>query len=147
VLKSKLLSHRQETPYSCVPACLRVVLLSLGHDIEESRLRALCDCTVFGTNAVQAIPALRELGFRRTQKHTLRLDELSAEVTRGVLPIAFVSTLLIDGVKGEHALIVLGISVTEVTVYDPLRGERILPLGSFEAAWAIMHNLTILVRP
>jgi ABC-type bacteriocin/lantibiotic exporter with double-glycine peptidase domain len=147
VLKSKLLSHRQETPSSCVPACLRVVLLSLGHDIEESRLRDLCDCTVFGTNAVQAIPALRELGFGRSQKHTLRLDELSAEVTRGVLPIVFVSTLPIDGIKGEHALIVLDISGTEVTVYDPLRGERILPLGSFEAAWVTMHNLAILVQP
>ena len=52
----------------------------------------------------------------------------------------------IDGISGEHALIVVDVSPTGVTVYDPLKGERVLPLASFEAAWAIMHNLTILVQ-
>lgn len=56
------------------------------------------------------------------------------------------STLPIDGIKGEHSLIVLGIGDDEVSVYDPLRGERNLPLQSFEAAWAAMRNLTILIE-
>ena len=144
--RSKLLSHRQETPSSCVPACLRVVLVGLGHDIEESRLRDLCDCTPFGTSAVQAIRALRELGFHGSQKHTLTFEELSLEVTGGALPIVFVNTLPIDGINGEHALIVLETAPMEVAVYDPLKGERVLPLISFEAAWATMHNVVILVQ-
>ena len=36
--------YRQETPYSYVPSCLRMVLASLGHEVAEATLRTLCDC-------------------------------------------------------------------------------------------------------
>jgi hypothetical protein len=31
-------------------------------------------------------------------------------------------------------------------VYDPLHGERHLPRATFESAWAMLHNLAILVH-
>ena len=37
--------HRQETTYSCVPACLRIALSSFNVEITEERLGELCDCT------------------------------------------------------------------------------------------------------
>lgn len=73
-MKSKPPFHKQETRYSCVPACLRMVLGSFGLEITESELRARCDCTPFnGTNALQAVDAARELGFAGTTKHNLSL--------------------------------------------------------------------------
>ena len=67
---------KQETRYSCVPACLRMVLSSPGLDVPEAELRARCDCTAFGTDALKAVDAVRQLGFPGTAKYNLSLDEL-----------------------------------------------------------------------
>jgi ABC-type bacteriocin/lantibiotic exporter with double-glycine peptidase domain len=123
-----------------------MVLASLGRDLSEAALRARCDCTPFGTEALNAVEAMRQLGFPGTGKHTLSIDELVAEVRQGFYPIAFVNTLPIDGIRGGHALVIIGIDQTAVAVYDPLHGERHLPRATFESAWAMLHNLTILIQ-
>ena len=78
--------HKQETRYSCVPACLRMVLGSFGVDISESELRTRCDCTPYGTDALMAVDAARALGFVKTAKYTLSLEELKTVVTAGPCP-------------------------------------------------------------
>jgi len=111
-----------------------MVLSGLGLDMTESELRAICDCTPFGTGALKAVDAARSLGFTGTAKHTLSADELAALVGRGSYPIVFVNTLPVDGIKGEHAFVVLEVSGAGVVVYDPLLGERTLPRSTFDAA-------------
>jgi ABC-type bacteriocin/lantibiotic exporter with double-glycine peptidase domain len=59
----KLPFYRQETPDSCVPACLRMVLAGLGVDRAEAVLRQMCDCTMLGTDALNVVDAARQLGF------------------------------------------------------------------------------------
>lgn len=81
-MKSRLLFHRQETPYSCVPACLRIVLSSFELDISEAELRELCDCNAFGTEALKAVDAVRKLGFTKTAKWTLSTDKLVTQVNK-----------------------------------------------------------------
>jgi hypothetical protein len=122
------------------------VLASFGRELSEAVLCALCDCTPFGTEAIKAVDAVRQLGFPATGKHTLSLDELEAQVRQGLYPIAFVNTLPIDGITDGHALVVVGIEQADVTVYDPLHGERHLPRATVASAWAMMHNLTILIQ-
>ena len=124
-----------------------MVLAGFGLDVAESELRTLCDSTPFGTGALKAVDAARRLGFTGTAKHTLSAVELAAVVGRGSYLIAFVNVLPIDGIKSEHAFVILEVSDTGVVVYDPLLGERTLPRASFDAAWAMMHNLAILVEP
>ncbi len=123
-----------------------MVLASFGRALSEATLRARCDCTPFGTEALQAVDALRQLGFRDTGKHTLSLDELAAQIRQGLFPIVFVNTLPIDGIPGGHALVVVDLDQTDVTVDDPLHGERNLPRATFENAWAMLHNLTLLIQ-
>jgi hypothetical protein len=48
--------YKQETRYSCAPACLRMALSALGIDVEESYLRHLTDCTPLGV-----VKAMRSL--------------------------------------------------------------------------------------
>jgi ABC-type bacteriocin/lantibiotic exporter with double-glycine peptidase domain len=123
-----------------------MVLGSFGLELSEGELRTLCDCTPFGTEALKAVDAARQLGFSQTVKHTLSAHELEVQVRRGIYPIAFVNTLPIDGIKGGHALVVVDMDQDGVVVYDPLRGERLLPRPTFDTAWAIMHNMAILVQ-
>ncbi|PYS89811.1 MAG: hypothetical protein DMF64_16525 [Acidobacteria bacterium] len=138
--------YKQETPPLVSRRALRMVLAGLGLDVAESELRILCDCTPFGTDAVKAVDAARRLGFTVTTKHTLSAHELATLVGRSAYPIVFVNILPIDGIKGEQAFIILEFSGASVAVYDPLLGERTLPRASFDAAWAMMHNLAIIVE-
>ena len=61
-------------------------------------------------------------------------------------PIVFIDLDPIDGIHEAHALVVIGVGDTFVTVYDPLHGECLLPRQTFSAAWAMRHNLAIIVE-
>jgi predicted double-glycine peptidase len=99
-----------------------------------------------GTNALQAVNALRQLGFARSAKHTLAQDELQQLVAAGHFPIVFVSLLPLDQRDDIHALVVTDIREATVTVLDPLKGERVIPSELFYLAWQSRHNLAILVE-
>ena len=128
-----------------MPACLRMVLLSFGVDVPEKELRSRCDCTILGTKALSAVDAARSLGFTGSAKYTLTLEELRYFAAAEQLPIVFVSLLPIDAHDDIHALVVVEFGRQAVAVFDPLRGERTIPLQTFSAAWAMRHNLTILI--
>lgn len=145
-MPSKPLFYKQETLHSCVPACLRMVLAGFGLKITEAELRRVCDTTPLGTNALKAVDCARLLGFVQTAKHTLTVEELTVLTAGGVHPIIFVSLLPIDGFRDTHALVVIEVSERDVAVYDPLAGERRLSLPAFNAAWAMRHNLAIIIE-
>ncbi len=92
-MRSKLRFHKQETPDSCVPACLRMVLTAMGLEISEAELRERCDCTMFGTDAFMAVGALRGLGFERSRKETGSMAGLIMELSAGGFPIVFINLL------------------------------------------------------
>lgn len=144
-MPSKPPFHEQETRFSCVPACLRMILLSFGVDVSESQLRVRCDSTILGTDALKAVEGARQLGFTGSAKYTLTLDELKDLVAAGQYPIVFVSLLPIDARDDIHALVVTGITQADVLVLDPLSGERAIPLQTFSAAWGMRHNLGLLI--
>jgi ABC-type bacteriocin/lantibiotic exporter with double-glycine peptidase domain len=146
-MQSKPRFHKQEKLFSCLPACLKMVLSGLGLEISEAELRERCDCTPFGTEALKAVDAARDLGFPQTVKCNLVWDELTAQLNRGLYPIVFVNLLPIAGVKDAHAIVVLEVNATHVSVLDPLQVERALPISTFSSAWAMMNNLAILVCP
>ena len=123
-----------------------MVLASFGLEIDEARLRVLCDCTVFGTEALQAVDAVRSLGFARTTKQTFSMEDLTRHVGGGSFPVVFVNMLPVDGQRYAHAVVILDVTPTQVTVYDPLHGERTFPSVTFITAWAMMHNLAILIQ-
>jgi len=137
--------YKQETLYSCVPACLRMVLSSYEFLISEAELRSRCDCTEFGTDPFLAVLAARELGFENTRTHTLTLSQLAVLITDEIYPYVEVNMAPIDGNKTAHALVIVGVDEKTVTVYDPLLEPRVVPLGDFILAWAMRGNLATLV--
>jgi ABC-type bacteriocin/lantibiotic exporter with double-glycine peptidase domain len=148
VTRSKPPFRKQETRYSCAPACLRMVLGGLGVELDEARLRALTDCTQLGTEAFQLVEAARRLGFSASRKYTLAsVDELSRLLEEGLFPIVYVDLWpLRGGRSGQfHSLVVVGVEPDGVVVLDPLSGESRLARDDFEAAWAEMRYLTIVV--
>ncbi|HZS04568.1 MAG TPA: cysteine peptidase family C39 domain-containing protein [Blastocatellia bacterium] len=123
-----------------------MTLSSLGLDLPEADLRDLCDCTFEGTDALKAVDAARQLGFAKTAKHTLSLEELAAVVAGGKYPIVYVDLRPIEGNRAIHALVVLEVSPDTVNVYDPAQGELSLSCQIFSIAWRMQHNLTIVIE-
>ena len=122
-----------------------MVLASYGLDLTEAELRELCDCTFFGTDALQAVNAVRQLGFPETIKTNLTLLQLKNLTAHQQSPIVYISLQPLEGTKGIHALVVLDVSDTAVVVLDPAKGERIIPRAVFEFAWKLQLGLTILI--
>ena len=123
-----------------------MILSSFGLELPESELRELCDCTFEGTDALKAVDAVRLLGFSKTAKHTLSIDELAKLLAAETYPIVYVDLLPIEGKRVTHALIVLEFTPDSVTVYDPDRGERTIPRDLFAEAWRRQHYLAIMVE-
>lgn len=141
----KLPFYRQETPDSCVPACLRMVLAGLGVEVAEVVLRQMCDCTMLGTDALSAVDAVRRLGFPLARKENLSMEQLDVVVCSGCCPILYVSLLPIDGEMGIHGVVVVDLDDSMVGVYDPLVGERRLERAVLEKAWRMTNGLAILI--
>ncbi|MDJ0677185.1 MAG: cysteine peptidase family C39 domain-containing protein [Calothrix sp. MO_167.B42] len=145
-MQSRPVFHKQEIPYSCAPAYLRMILSGFGIEKSEAELHELCDCGIFGTDALKVVDAARQLGFSNTKKCTLSIQELENLLVSNSYPIVYVNLLPIDGYKCAHAIVVTGVEETVVSVYDPLQGERKLSRSNFESAWSMMLNLSILVQ-
>src|SRR5688500_11718968 len=81
---------KQEFPYSCLPACVRMVLAHCGHTCSEDELRQLLGTGPQGT-AARDILRVAPLGFDVQLRFT-NLGELSTALTAGTPPVVFVNT-------------------------------------------------------
>lgn len=140
--------YKQELDYSCVPACLRMVLAASGIFKTERELRELCDCTALdGTTALKVIDAARALGFTATRKQNLAFEELAGELVKGLYPIVYVEALLFPSRPPQkHAIVIIGITENEVQVLDPVRGEFTFLTEDFLHEWNAMRQLAILIK-
>lgn len=147
--------HKQETQYSCAPACLKMVLESLGEIYTEQELRELCDCTydsVFLLGGTDSHPfkvkaAAQTLGFVNTKICRPSFNELKAEQERGLYPIVYVKAQLAPGRPlQKHAVVVVEVGENSVELRDPWRGELVLSEAAFLAEWVSALRVTILVE-
>jgi ABC-type bacteriocin/lantibiotic exporter with double-glycine peptidase domain len=125
-----------------------MVLAALGRPMAEEPLRVLTDCSPLGTDAFHLVEAARQLGFLASRKYTLAsLDELATMLAEGHFPIVYVDLWpLQGGWSGQyHAMVVIDLDADQVTVLDPLHGERRVPREDFREAWSAMRFLTIII--
>jgi len=125
-----------------------MVLAALGRPMAEERLRVLTDYSPLGTDAFHLVEAARHLGFPASRKYTLASpDELATMLAEGHFPIVYVDVWpLQGGLSGQyHAMVVIDLDADQVTVLDPLHGERRIPGEDFREAWSAMRFLTIVI--
>ena len=123
-----------------------MVFASHGVNLREDEIRMACDCTSLGTRALNAVDAARSFGFARTGKHTLSFDELADLIRTGKPPIVFISLKPIAGVRETHAVVVIALNDSSVTLLDPVSGERTIAAQVFRAAWASRYSLAMVVE-
>lgn len=141
----------QETNYSCAPACLAMVLESLGIIRTEEDLRTLCDSTgvlgMEGTLAINVVDAARNLGLHNSRKYSMDFNDLMSELGRGVFPIAYIRTQLSANQSFQtHAVVVVNANESVVEVNDPWRGAYTYSKEKFIDEWQMMFGLTIILE-
>lgn len=111
--------YKQEWPYSCVAACVRMVLAHYGQFRTEDEVRQLLGTGPHGTRA-RAICQIATLSFQ-VQLGGSSLAELTTALRGGVPPIVFVETTLLDYWKQrcDHVAVLVGLEEAKVYLNDP----------------------------
>jgi len=133
--------YPQERDYSCVPACLRMVLAYNGIYKSEDDLIYACGSQRDGTRATALVEAAKGLGFEKTSTERLTIDELRAAVEKGLFPIVYIATPTV------HSVVVVAIG-DFVEVMDPARPneDHRIALEIFLEQWGAQHNLAVILR-
>jgi len=143
--------HRQqERDYSCVPACVRMVLAFYGDQRAESELRALFKTKVGGTSIANVIIRLPELGYTAIVL-TATFYELEQLIRAGQPCIVQVWTGHL-GYWDEawmHDLVVVGFDDDQVLLHDPAFADapKAVARDEFMRAWQAADRLLIKIEP
>ena len=122
-----------------------MVLSHLGVSKTEAELRELCDCTIFGTSALELVLTARRLGFAASCKHTLTLADLIELTEHGYFPIVFVVSAPSVAAPDVHSFVVVSATRERIDVLDPQQGSRALDIDEFLESWSPMNNLAIVI--
>ena len=129
--------YPQSNEGACLPACARMVLAALGHTYTETELAQAMDSYSFGTPASR-ITRLQRLGYKVTYG-TVSLADLRRYLAEGHFPIVFVAADFLPWAdfSGFHALVLVNVTDTEVSVMDPslTSGPTKMTIGAYLLTW------------
>jgi ABC-type bacteriocin/lantibiotic exporter with double-glycine peptidase domain len=141
--------YKQEFNYSCLAACVRMVLAYHGHQMAEADLRRLLGTGPQGTPARNLL-AVASLGFD-VQLACMNLAQLREALAAGLPPLVFVDTGPLDYWQTDcaHVAVVVGIDDASVYLNDPYfdTAPQQTSLTGFLRAWALNAHLTAILRP
>ena len=146
-MKLSVPSYTQLEPYSCLPACIKVVLQFYDTDISEKEIQTACSTTPAGTLPHQALVGIQKLGWEATLISSGSVSFLLKCLSDGLPVIVFLEVSELPyGEAGAHGVVVCGFEDGEIIYMDPSLGkEVILDLATFLHAWKRMDNQGILI--
>lgn len=130
--------HKQELWFSCLPACIKMLLESHNITADEKKLRKLFGTTSEGgTSWLDVVSGMKELGAEFTYLKNQNLDKLKELMKQNIPAIVSVDTRKLgDFAHRQHTVIVIDISENNVEVHDPEKGPNIqLGMNIFISAW------------
>lgn len=65
-MKIKIKALKQETDYTCLPACIRIIMNYFGNEKPEYEIAATSFTTKAGTRLRDAVHAIRSYGYEVT---------------------------------------------------------------------------------
>jgi ABC-type bacteriocin/lantibiotic exporter with double-glycine peptidase domain len=140
---------QQEHEYSCVAACVRMVLAHYGESRSEAELRSLLDTKQTGTragNVMRLSGSAFEVYLRSSN-----LAELEKLLADRQPPIVFLKTGSLEYWSMDifHTAVLVGLDATTAALNDPYfaTAPQTTSLQSFEKAWAETGQFVALIRP
>lgn len=145
----KVPHFQQEFDYSCVAACVRMVLAYYGDVRSEADLRKLLDTQPAGTRAGNVM-RLSGSAFE-VYVRSSNLTELQALLADNQPTIVFLQTGALEYWSMDifHTAVLVGLDAMTVALNDPYfaTAPQLTSLQSFEKAWAATGQFVALIRP
>ena len=150
-MTSKLPYHKQQTPFSCSLACLRMVLEAAGIVMEEYQLAPLVNYDPdIGVPMPFMVKACRAFNLKYKLIKLATLDDLKHFISKGLYPIVVLQASIYPKVLGKHGrkhghmVVVKDIAGEGVIINDPDKeygGEdKKVKLEVFLEAWTASKN-------
>jgi ABC-type bacteriocin/lantibiotic exporter with double-glycine peptidase domain len=141
---------QQELDYSCLPACVRMVLAFYQRNVTEGELRGLFKTRPGGTSPANVLFRLPALGFN-VEFPDASLSYLREQIHAGHPCIVHVWTPPLPHWTDEaiHAVVVVDVSEQAVLVNDPVLtdGPTSIAVEHFIPAWASAGYVTLVITP
>lgn len=140
----------QELHYSCLPACVRMVLAYYGRTVPEAELRTLLKTRVSGTSPVQVMLRLPEIGVDAVvQMASLSVLQQHLENGRPCIVHLWTEPLPYWQDAVIHAVTVTELTDSQVLVNDPAfsSGSMMISREQFLQAWAATDHLLLVIQP
>jgi len=122
-MKSKLPYHKQQTPFTCSLACLRMVLESIGKQLSESELSKIVEFKPIKGFSPKMMDLLCEIINLEYNYHfDSSLDEVKKAIEADFYPIVLVNPSILYNLPEEehgHYIIVKDIIGEKVIINDP----------------------------
>jgi len=130
--------YRQSRSYTCLPACVRMILAYHGKHHTEAELASIFGAVLLGTLPENVVDGLEQLGYRGFWFENATLERLSNLLEHGWPVIVFVRAAdLPHGASGLHAVVVVEIRNEQMICLDPaLDYELLLDMPTFLLAWS-----------
>lgn len=132
----------------CLPACAQMALAAFGIRVTQQRLAKLLGTQEAGT-PFSCLQRLANLGVEVDYGTEGTLARLSEAIAAGTVPIAAVHAgwLPYAKIESPHAVVVITLTGTAVTVLDPATtGEPlVVPVDAWLAAWIEMERAYALI--
>lgn len=148
LLNAPLLGQRNHA--DCLPSCVEMVLRYFGRAVDPAWLRNVLEYGPIGTPGFKLLN-LQQHGY--FVQYAPATDErvLRQALASGTPPIALVLTANLSYWKlvTAHAVVVVGIDESEITLNDPAfpkQAQRVA-IDEFMLAWSDFDYLYALVRP
>lgn len=136
-------AYGQEYGWTCLPACIRMVLAYHGKTHQEVDIAEACGTVpVRGTRPESAIEGVQKLGYRALWFENADLKRLESLIDHKWPVIVFLRAKdLPHGRRGLHCVVVVGIESKRVLMLDPALGTQIaMPAQKFADAWQALDN-------
>jgi ABC-type bacteriocin/lantibiotic exporter with double-glycine peptidase domain len=140
---------QQEFEYSCVAACVRMVLAHYGEPRTEVELRSILDTQPTGTRAGN-IMGISSPAFEVYLRPS-NMAELSKVLSENQPPIVFLQTGLLEYWNMDifHAAVLVGLDDVNAVLNDPYFAiaPQTTSLQSFEKVWSQTGQFAAFIRP
>ncbi|MFQ6119163.1 MAG: cysteine peptidase family C39 domain-containing protein [Methanosarcinales archaeon] len=144
----KVPHYKQNKDYTCVPACVRMVLEYHNHMISEEELEILMETDIWGTYAENMLN-ITSIGFD-VRVLLSNYSELTSLIDSSLPCIVFLQTdsLSYWDVECSHAVVVVGFDDEHVFVNDPWFSDAPIkiPKNEFMTAWSKNEYLLIKIE-
>ncbi len=140
--------YQQSMPYTCLPACVRMVLAFRGQYHTETELaQAFNTVPLLGTLPENVVSGLEEMGYHALWFENASLDRMRALFDHGWPIIALLRAAdSPHDTAGLHAVVVTGLAGEEITFLDPARtSQTTMRESHFIQAWSKLDHQGIVV--